>query len=791
MAKFEQKQDGGLSQNEPRKVTVNFFFLGTKQHRERQTHEGKPLDDLLTVFYRAIEDDTGKDLSHIDGKPQFSHMFDGPGGKSPNKNTEHPIPGTYVYVPDEEKPGEGTKQKISGTKPKKFQELLGNALGAGVDQNVFEALVYLQQLCDTGCQPDVVNLFGFSRGGYSEIILANLIREYFPDIVVEINFPLIGDPVPGPFLRRDPRGKLLPDNTGHAFIVHQRHEDGVLFQSQDQTRLHVANPAQAHVEYATLYGAHGAGMKFSSKETLAVPQLVTGIVYETAKKCGIRFKEEKVPPVAKASQSNKKISYELREVDPWSMTDIGRFHAFYDMKKNAKSYQSQAKTPFKRDFLKNLEDYVADAQFFVAPRHRELFKKLLPKTFDYRFQKNQEFQSSPEQVREELEQFRRAYPQIFELMLGDLKAMSLIAKAVSISESVESLGERELFDIPKESMGYPHIERLRILEDLPLIDANSEVEYLQFAINNALNYAKIKTSLGKQALIETHATSLKTEMNIVLQSKISEEEKALQLRRMVAHYISEIQKNIGPCKLLAQLCSIDGILMDQVAAIFDKYLRKEPDISPREFSVLQGVALRVGAILNHSSEDVKDKQVLFELKKATILFEMHGLGNSPVKKDILNLVETRSYNLADRQIKKIDGYLLRNRMRSFFQFLMFEFFGSRKCQQAQEITDRKYAVMLNVRDSLLELRKEFDSPRLTSVKAVLDEASVALKAISQETRSALGRSESTIMACLVEIEPFMHRGNILSEQGKASDDSAKEKSFDGTDQAIAITSFRT
>ncbi|ABQ55985.1 TPA: DUF5621 domain-containing protein [Legionella pneumophila] len=363
--------------------TVTLSFLGTGQHRENVHH-------ILTSFHNTISE------VHKDNPTVATRMFDGPGSEPKSSGSKDPIPGTYIYNPKD-----NSKilisPVISQTITNAIQKLTGNLAGEGIEHLLFEAVLYLNDIIEKngGKLPETVNLQGFSRGADTCMRMANLLYQLYPDI--KVNLFLI-DQVPGPGKRDDPHSYTVPPNVEHFESTLMLHEYRPGFDPQHSGRYVIADPEKTKVVVKPYYGEHNTGNRVTEDpNTNHTAILLHDDMNRFCRETGSLPSVGISPPIIARVGDKKEEVRTHSELSPEK-----RFELLCGMKENESEYAKLKKKHHERSILSKQEDYVQDSRLFVNQEHRELFKQLYPKSFNWFFEKNHGGQTQKEEVIAEL-----------------------------------------------------------------------------------------------------------------------------------------------------------------------------------------------------------------------------------------------------------------------------------------------------------------------------------------------------------------------------------------------------
>ncbi|CDZ76509.1 hypothetical protein BN59_00779 [Legionella massiliensis] len=346
------------------KETVSFFFLGTACHHSSY-------QDALTVFHKAAALNANKPGSKV-----AVHLFDGVGSDPGELADIHPTPGRYLYDAVNNlklKVEDGILESVRDL----MQQVTGCLAGDGMDDLLFEATLFLEQLIreNNGVMPKTVNLHGYSRGADSCVRLANLLDSLYPD--VKVNLFLV-DHVPGPWRADDPNSYVIPKNVQRIDAAVMLHENTPCFAPQDRSRYVFTSPHTTKVAIKVYPGGHGQAMLLTpEQETNHVAKLAHDDFYRFCQETGSLSERDPIPPY-KVRHTWTSYSDEPAEV----LTKEQRFEYYNEMQESWLLYsKSSAINP--RNVLSNHQHYSQDHRLFVNQEHGELFMELFPNLYQW------------------------------------------------------------------------------------------------------------------------------------------------------------------------------------------------------------------------------------------------------------------------------------------------------------------------------------------------------------------------------------------------------------------------
>lgn len=745
----------------PQGPIVNFLFLGTNQHHCKYVRKDKPLDNIITRFFDAMLDD---------GESNFVHLFDGPGGKPSSDHPQrhlHPIVGTYNYIPDENIPGKGRKEPSEGI-PDAIRRQLGKFFGKGVEDNVVEAAQYIQQLESLDKLPATVNLYGYSRGSYAALIIANMLYHMYPDI--KVNLFLI-EPVPGPGLERDEMATVIPPNVEKATIILQKNERRAPFEPLDKSDLQIVDPWKTKVVFETLPGGHDNATKFSHDEKQHVTRLANSLMYQQALQSGSVFKENKPPQyVANPKYYGDDSGRNSPKED---LTPDGQLRLYHQMQASLPQYKKM--TPLKklkyaitlqdRPFTTHLEDYTSDPDFFVTQRHRELFNLFLPRTFDYFFQMNTKG-STQDDVAEEVYRFRGEHADTYFAMR---KAFFKLGINCDLLESVFNDPSKGLSDLPADIIlaspsGRYHIEKSPVLQGKGTVD--DELSYLNFAVRNIVDPFLVKRKAGRQTQSAKLAKALVQEVKSISDQVLKEEEKKIGIKNAIIKTCSALKEETGSKKLFYQL---ESIIDDSYsyAVKLQNLLQEHLDNNPTVYqdihlqSFINTTKTKLQRIVNTESlsEEEKKEQLSDNARALSLNVYHHPIYDEHVKKlhsDISAMLlseKTRYTPYLDRTIRKAKAYIFKMKVKILLQKIIAPFLSL----QAPHIENRRQEKVKLMEKVVTELKEAKKDPggadKITIINTILDGLNTLDKIRKKHGKARRGECGKILHNCLTELSP--------------------------------------
>lgn len=249
-------------------------------------------------------------------------------------------------------------------------KLMGMATGAGWDDNVIHAIATIAELDRL---PDTVNMLGWSRGAVTCTKLAYKLREFFPQIAVNI-FAI--DPVAGIGHRSDIDTSMIPANVKNYCAVLSMHETRRFFEPQDAQRVRFVSSATNAI-FIPFPGNHAGQVNLDKnvrRNLGEAAQMAWFLAWKFLQKFGTRFGSAPSPCYDGLEQCNLYARMKMKMPD-YEKTRPG-FGSALLMGGSAP-----------RDFLaKNIDRYVEHSNFFINEHHRRIFQRTLPYLYSWVFE---------------------------------------------------------------------------------------------------------------------------------------------------------------------------------------------------------------------------------------------------------------------------------------------------------------------------------------------------------------------------------------------------------------------
>ncbi|AOB32933.1 hypothetical protein AKI39_22595 [Bordetella sp. H567] len=248
--------------------------------------------------------------------------------------------------------------------------LTGALTGAGWDDNVIHAVATIAGLDRL---PDTVNMLGWSRGAVTCTKLAVKLREFFPQIAVNI---FAVDPVAGIGNGGDIDTSTIPGNVRNYCAVLSMHETRRFFAPQDAQRVAFTDPGTNAI-FIPFPGNHAGQAKLDRnvmKNLGEAAEMAWFLAWRFLDTLGTRFKSVPTPRYDGLEQCNLYARMKIKMPD-YRQTGPGF---------GSSLFMGGAST---RDFVaKHIDHYVAHANFFINEHHRRIFRSTLPYLYSWIFE---------------------------------------------------------------------------------------------------------------------------------------------------------------------------------------------------------------------------------------------------------------------------------------------------------------------------------------------------------------------------------------------------------------------
>ncbi|MCR9191751.1 MAG: DUF5621 domain-containing protein [Gammaproteobacteria bacterium] len=680
------------------KSTVSITFLGTQQHRD--THASG-----LVGMYNQIQvhaQQPGSDVAAI--------LIDGVGCKG---TAAHPMPGTYVYQNGQKR--RETREVIS-QRVNSFAQHISqkyNALtGEGALDTVLEAAIFLEEIIQKngGVVPEQVNLQGFSRGADSCVRMANVIRQYHPEIKVNL---FLVDNVPGPNRRDDLESYIIPDNVESCNMVLMLNEHKEPLKPQHYRRFKFTN---TRIKLAINYfaGKHGAGLTTNyGKNSRTTPPETQTLTQDLLLKFNI---EHGSLPVGSRveythiSTGGGPISMTPLVVSREALTARERFgqlcEAMEHFKALAKRPVMKSATYAKRYIFANRDDYLLNPELFLDPEHRALFKAVYPACFNWFFEAGYTSEGGRDsadtraQVFEELQQLRQDHKTFYDNFLATFGM-----------KDTKFHDENDLID----PQGIPRMERLAYNQ--PLV--TDELTYLQFVLRSIVDKYHYRAPKS-----DKQSDQYEKEIRETLKASLSLPD--TDAKAILRHQINRVKRSVksSPSKagMIAQeTCTIipdSDAYMCSVLRMLQRYQRVLPETQAR--LVAQTIHVIRSQMEDHG-KDGYDKRLevqqsvmqlhskIYQQKRADKYMDTSAFQRLSHRLNRLTTPSYAEHRLIDDMIKETNSYLSWQSFLACFPTI----FGWHKPE--------KFALAQRLLVALTTLKAREDSNDLFLIKATLEE----------------------------------------------------------------------
>lgn len=279
----------------------------------------------------------------------------------------------------------------------------------------------LEKTSDSSPAKYRINLTGYSRGGVTCTMIANRLQAYLEKNKlknkygktisindVELNIFAL-DPVAGLFEKRYHESKNIPSIVKNYIATLQMHDYRKDFVPQDLSRVRVEDTRKSNVVFLPMYGYHSASTKIMDEKLSHTVEISWQLLSRFFKKNGTPI--DGIPAIP--NKAGKFTS--TREMSNQELLNL-----FALAKENRAIYEAKSEKGFSlsgiggRSFVKRLDDYVEEPEFFLNQAERNIFKNTYPNVYKYFFEKglNRGFESH-DAVASELKQISKSSPALF------------------------------------------------------------------------------------------------------------------------------------------------------------------------------------------------------------------------------------------------------------------------------------------------------------------------------------------------------------------------------------------
>lgn len=328
---------------------------------------------VFTIFNHgtsASRDDKGEivaEFGRLAAGGEYSDFLicDGP-GSAPASTV---MPGQFnPFTRDKQKKSIFGNKELGNT-PVNCQ-FMGMATGAGWDDNVMHAVATIAGLNPL---PRTVNMLGWSRGAVTCTKLAYKLREFFPQIAVNI---FAVDPVAGIGNKSAIDASTIRGNVKNYCAVLSMHETRGFFKPQDAKRVKFTNRGTNAI-FMPFPGNHSGQVGLDKNVTRNLgeaAQMTWFLAWKFLEKFGTRFTAPPSPDYDGLTQCNLYANMRIKMAD---------------YKKTSPGFGSTLLMGggYTRDFLAHgINQYVKYADFFINEHHRRVFKRTLPYLYRWVFE---------------------------------------------------------------------------------------------------------------------------------------------------------------------------------------------------------------------------------------------------------------------------------------------------------------------------------------------------------------------------------------------------------------------
>ncbi len=324
-----------------------FFNHGTAFHRDKE-------GELVAEFGRLAAGSEYRDFL----------ILDGPGSKP----STAPTPGQFNPF-TRDKSGKKTFGSSEMGHTHENWALTGLLAGSGWDDNVMHAVAALAEVDPL---PQTVNMIGWSRGAVTCTKLAYVLREFFPQ--VEVNIFAV-DPVAGIGHKGDRDASTIRSNVKNYLAVLSMHETRGFFKPQDIKRVTFTSSATNAI-YLPFPGNHSGQVsldKTCQKGVGEAAQIVWFLGMRFLQHFGTQFAKNPSPDYSPQEICNYYANMQVK-MPSYKKSSPGLMGGLMGGRKT-------------RDYLKHrVQQYVKHSGFFINEHHRRVFKRAYPALYDYVFE---------------------------------------------------------------------------------------------------------------------------------------------------------------------------------------------------------------------------------------------------------------------------------------------------------------------------------------------------------------------------------------------------------------------
>ncbi len=322
-------------------------------------HRDKPDKEIVSFMGRRAVGEEYRDYL----------ILDGVGGKPSGKNNPNPMAGTFNWASRGKEAKGKTPLELGGGRTK--GATAANISGHGVEDNARHALVVLG---DLPTLPTTVNMVGWSRGAVTALVIANMLWDIFSQVRVNI---FAFDPVAGQDAGRGEsesalsRRKIPPSVTNYVGLL-ATGENRKTFSPQDLSRVIIQNPPSSNVLFLPFPGKHSTAPQNNDPKAMDVTNIAWTLVHRFFQQMGT------VQAGYPMLQSNGEMLESYSRI-------LNRGDVYGGIKQKGLKQRLIGKGFGARDMTQHLEQYTKHSDYFVNEHHRTLFKRALPRMYEWLF----------------------------------------------------------------------------------------------------------------------------------------------------------------------------------------------------------------------------------------------------------------------------------------------------------------------------------------------------------------------------------------------------------------------
>lgn len=320
-----------------------------------------------TAFHRDKEGEIVAEFGRLAAGAEYRNflILDGPGSTPKTA----PTPGQFNPF-TRHKTGKKTLGSSEMGDTHYNWALTGLLAGSGWDDNVMHAVAALAEVEPL---PQTVNMIGWSRGAVTCTKLAYVLREFFPQ--VEVNIFAI-DPVAGIGNKGDRDASTIRSNVKNYLALLSMHETRGFFKPQDIKRVTFTS-SSTNAIYLPFPGNHSGQVNLDKtclKGIGEAAQVVWFLGMKFLQHFGTQFTKPPSPDYSAQEVCNYYAKMKLK-MPSYKKSSPGFFGGLA---------MGGRKT---RDYLKHrVDQYVKNSAYFINEHHRRVFKRAYPALYSYVFE---------------------------------------------------------------------------------------------------------------------------------------------------------------------------------------------------------------------------------------------------------------------------------------------------------------------------------------------------------------------------------------------------------------------